>query len=203
MLSIPPLRIATPRLIIRCRQPSDAALSKEAVDSSLEHLRPWMPWAHEAPSSLETVAELLAKFARDFEEGREFVYGVYSRNESELLGCAGLHLRNGETDREIGYWLRTSATGRGFITEAAAALTSAAFATWPELWTVTIVCDPANTRSAAVPARLGYACLGNLPAKVTSPTRSLDQIWQTTREAWQAAAVTVAAGNEALTGVEA
>lgn len=186
MTSTPPARIVTPRLILRCRQPSDALLSKEAVDSSLEHLRPWMPWAHDEPRPLEAVAEHLAKFARDFEEGREFVYGIFPRDESEVLGCTGLHLRNGETDREIGYWLRASATGQGFITEAAAALTSAAFAAIPELRTVTIICDPANLRSAAVPARLGYACLGNFPAKTPTPLRDLDQIWQTAREAWQA-----------------
>jgi RimJ/RimL family protein N-acetyltransferase len=162
-------------------------LSKEAVDSSLDHLRPWMPWALDEPSSLEVIEERIARTARDFAEGREFVYGIFSRDESRMLGCMGLHRRNAETDLELGYWLRVSALGQGFATEAAAALTTAAFASRPDLLTVTIICDPANTRSAAVPARLGYCCQGNFPAKAPTPVRDQDQIWQVTREAWMTA----------------
>ncbi|MDB6133544.1 MAG: Ribosomal-protein-L7p-serine acetyltransferase [Verrucomicrobiales bacterium] len=184
MISLPPALITTPRLIIRRRDPSDAALFKDAVDSSLEHLRQWMPWAHDEPIPLEALRERIAGFALNFEEGREFVYGILSKDGSEALGCLGLHLRNEDTDREIGYWLRVSATGQGFITEAAAAVTTAAFATWPDVQTVTIVCDPANARSAAVPARLGYSCLGNRPSKEPTPARSEDQVWRITREGW-------------------
>lgn len=187
-MSSPPIHVLTPRLILRCRQPADARLSKEAVDSSLDHLRPWMPWALDEPSSLETIAERIAKSRQNFEEGQEFVYGIFPRDESEVLGCMGLHRRNAETDLELGYWLRVSALGQGFATEAAAALTTAAFASRPDLLTVTIICDPTNVRSAAVPSRLGYTCQGNFPAKVSTAVRTQDQIWQVTREAWMTAA---------------
>ena len=39
--------------MIRCWDPDDAALMKDAVDTSLDHLRPWMPWAEAEPSTLE------------------------------------------------------------------------------------------------------------------------------------------------------
>jgi hypothetical protein len=38
----PPYRIETERLVVRCWEPRDAPLLKEAVDASLDHLRPWM-----------------------------------------------------------------------------------------------------------------------------------------------------------------
>lgn len=177
--------IYTPRLVLRCWKPADAPLLKEAIDSSLAHLRPWMPWAREEPCPVEDIAVRLAGFARDFQEGRNFIYGIFDRDEATVLGGTGLHLRNGPDDREIGYWLRQSAVGQGYITESTAALTTIAFATWP-LQTVTIVCDPDNRRSAAVPARLGYACQGNFPTRNGAPDRDRDLVWQTTRTAWAA-----------------
>ncbi len=58
----PPYRIVTGRLCIRCWHPADAPLLKDAIDSSLAHLRPWMPWAHDEPQPLEAKAELLRRF---------------------------------------------------------------------------------------------------------------------------------------------
>src|SRR5262249_27870811 len=52
-----PYRIETERLVIRCYEPGDAALMKDAIDSSLEHLRAWMPWAEAEPQTLAEKAE--------------------------------------------------------------------------------------------------------------------------------------------------
>jgi RimJ/RimL family protein N-acetyltransferase len=175
--------IYTPRLVLRCWKPSDAPLLKEALDSSLDHLRPWMPWARDEPSSLEDITVRLARFARDFRDGRDFIYGIFNRDETQVLGGTGLHHRNGAADREIGYWLRESAIGQGLITESTAALTTVAFATWP-LETVTIVCDPDNRRSAAVPGRLGFACKGIVPTRNGASDRDMDMVFQVTRAAW-------------------
>ena len=43
-----PYRIETERLVLRCYDPEDAPLLKDAVDRSLDHLRPWMPWTPDA-----------------------------------------------------------------------------------------------------------------------------------------------------------
>ena len=56
---------------------------------------------------------------------------------------------------EIGYWLRTNALGHGYMSEAVEALTDEIFNVLP-VSTVTIICDPLNVRSAAVPERLGF-----------------------------------------------
>lgn len=177
--------IYTPRLVLRCWKPSDAPLLKAALDSSLAHLLPWMPWARAEPTPLLELEARLAGFAEDFRQSRDFIYGIFNRDESEVLGGSGLHQRNGPQDVEIGYWLRQSATGQGFVSESTAALTTVAFATWP-LETVTIVCDPENRRSAAVPARLGFACQGTFTARSSQPGRDLDLIWRTSRAAWAA-----------------
>ena len=59
--------IYTPRLVLRCWRPADAPLLKEALDSSLDHLRPWMPWARDELSTLDDISVRLARFARDFQ----------------------------------------------------------------------------------------------------------------------------------------
>lgn len=175
--------IYTPRLVLRCWKPADAPLLKEALDSSLAHLHRFAVWSRNEPSSLEAIEARLAGFAADFREGRDFIYGIFNRDESQVLGGTGLHPLNGPQDKEIGYWLRESATGQGLITESTAALTTVAFATWP-LETVTIVCDPDNRRSAAVPGRLGFACKGIVPTRNGAPERDMDMVFQVTRAAW-------------------
>ena len=48
-LAGPPRRVLTERLLLRPYDPDDAALLKEAVDTSLDHLRRFMDWAWAAP----------------------------------------------------------------------------------------------------------------------------------------------------------
>jgi RimJ/RimL family protein N-acetyltransferase len=146
----------TERLVARCWQPADAPLLKEAVDSSLEHLRPWMPWARDEPQTLLQKVQLLRVFRGQFDRGENFVYGLFSADESELVGGSGLHPRAGDDiSLEIGYWIRASAIGRGYATEATAALARVGL----ELCgadRIDIRVDPTNERSAAVPRRLGF-----------------------------------------------
>jgi RimJ/RimL family protein N-acetyltransferase len=46
-------KIITERLIIRCYEPSDAESLKSAIDESLEHLLPWMPWTKNEPETID------------------------------------------------------------------------------------------------------------------------------------------------------
>ena len=146
----------TERLVARCWEPADAPRLKEAVDSSLEHLRPWMPWARDEPQTLEQKVELLRVFRGQFDRGENFVYGLFSADDSEVVGGSGLHPRAGDgISLEIGYWVRAAAIGQGYATEASAALARVGL----ELCgadRIEIRVDPANERSAAVPHKLGF-----------------------------------------------
>ena len=161
----PAYRIETERLVVRCWSPEDAPLLKDAIDTSLDHLRPWMPWAHSEPQTLAQKAALLRRFRAQFDLDEDYVYGVFTRDESRVLGGTGLHLRVGPGAREIGYWIRADAEGHGFVTEAVAALTRVGFE-HERLERIEIRCDPENARSAAVPRRLGYEHEATLRARV-------------------------------------
>jgi len=173
-------RLTTRRLVMRLWQPADEPLFVEAVAESLEPLRTWLPWA-QAP--LEAHWGEMEKFLARPESAGDTIYGLFDAAESKAIGGVGVHVRNGEDDRELGYWLRSSAVGNGYMSEAVAALTDGIFNVLP-VATVTIVCDPLNARSAGVPLRLDFENTGIFPPKVITPDRTEDMIWRITREAW-------------------
>lgn len=173
----PAYRIQTERLIIRCWQPDDAPLLKEAVDGSLIHLRPWLPWAHHDPQPLAEKVQLLRTFRGNFDLGQNFVYGIFDLDETKVLGGTGLHPRIGEGALEIGYWIRVDATSRGLATETAAALTKVAFEVH-QVDRVEIHCHPKNRRSAAIPHKLGYAYPANIAQQASSDGADVESlIW--------------------------
>ena len=151
----PPYLIRTERLVVRCWEPRDAPLLKNALDESLDHLRPWMPWAADEPKRLEDKAELLRQFRGRFDLGEDFVFGIFDRGESEVIGGTGLHTRVGPGAVEIGYWIRASRVGQGYAREATAALTRVAFRVCG-VDRVEIRIDPANAASLRIPRRLGF-----------------------------------------------
>lgn len=170
----PPYAIRTERLTIRCWDPRDAPRLAEAIDTSLDHLRPWMPWAAREPRPLDEKMELLRAFRGRFDLGEDFVYGIFARDESEVIGGSGLHTRAGPGALEIGYWIRASRIGRGFAREAAAALTAVAIRVCG-VDRVEIRVDPANDASLRVPRALGFSqeatLRRRLPANEGEPPR--------------------------------
>jgi RimJ/RimL family protein N-acetyltransferase len=173
----PAYRIETERLVVRCYDPSDAQMLAEAVTESLEHLKPWMPWAHNEPEPIELKVARLKRFRAQFDLGEDFIYGIFNMEETRLLGGTGLHSRIGEQQLEIGYWIHKDFINRGLITECTAALVKVAFE-FIHIHRVEIHCDPGNLASAAVPRKLGFTHEGTLRAKTPFLDRWSDSmIW--------------------------
>lgn len=131
----------------------DAPALHEAILESLEHLRPWMPWAALEPITLEHRTAWLTD-AGD-------AIGVFLP-DGTCVGGTGLHDRIGEGGLEIGYWVRAGWTGRGIATEAARQMVERAFAR-PDITHVEIHHDKANVASARVPAKLGFSLVRERP----------------------------------------
>lgn len=148
-------KIETERLIIRCYSPKDAVLFKKAIDESLEHLKPWMPWANNEPESLAAKVEWLRKFRGQFDLGRDYIFGIFNKSEDELIGSTGLHPRTGRQSREIGYWISVRHLKKGYALEATKALTKVGFEI-EGLERIEIHCAANNIRSQNIPKKLGY-----------------------------------------------
>jgi RimJ/RimL family protein N-acetyltransferase len=127
-----------------------------AVVESLPHLQPWMVWATPDEATEEAFTRFREETAARSAEGHEAVFGIFDARTGAVLGGVGLHDRVGPTAVELGYWLHVAATGRGLMTRIVAHLTDLALAQEAVTW-VEIRCDEANTASAAVPRRLGFA----------------------------------------------
>jgi RimJ/RimL family protein N-acetyltransferase len=147
----------------------DSVLS--AVASSLPELQRWLPWARAMPTADEELAVLEAGEA-DFDADREWAYLLFEASSDEMVGGAGLHPRDGPGTVEIGYWVRTDRTGRGYATAAAGALTEAAFAHLGDVDQVEIHMDGANLASAAIPPKLGYESAGHRGRTIVVPGRT-------------------------------
>jgi RimJ/RimL family protein N-acetyltransferase len=181
--SAPAYRIETPRMILRCWSPADAALLKSTIDGSLAHLQRWLPWAHRHPISLdETIADVRG-FRRKFDGDEDFSYGGFDRGEGELFGGGGLHLRSGPDSLEIGYWMRADRSGQGLATELAAALCRAAFEVHG-VQRLDIRVAPENQASARVPAKLGFRLEATLRRRLVVVEGELRDamVWSMLRE---------------------
>ena len=147
-----PRRIETERFLLRRYQEADAKLVKDAIDSSLDHLRPFIDWAWAAPEPLGVIEERLALFGAQFDSGEQYAYGMFS---PELYGGAGLHPRAGPNAFDIGYFIRSSRLRQGLATEAAAVMTHVGFEHCG-VEHLELQIDPANTVSCRIPVTLGY-----------------------------------------------
>lgn len=173
----PVYRMETERLVLRCYNPPDAQMIAESVVESLEHLKPWMPWAHNEPEPVELKVQRLKRFRAEFDLGESFVYGIFNREQTRVLGSTGLHARIGERQLEIGYWLHKDFVNQGLVTESTAALVKVAFEIIG-VHRIEIHCDPGNFASAAIPRKLGFTHEGTLRAKTPFLDRWSDSmIW--------------------------
>ncbi|WP_295643817.1 GNAT family protein [uncultured Methylibium sp.] len=160
-----PMRLDTPRLVIRCPRAGDGASYFEAVSASLDALKPWMPWAHE-PQTPERSEALARGFHADFIARRDLVMAVFLRRadggEGPLVGGTGLHRFDWALRRfEIGYWIRSGHGGQGLVTEAVNAVADMAL-TQLAARRVEIRCDDRNRPSWRVAERCGFVLEGVL-----------------------------------------
>ena len=162
---------------LRRLRPEDAGALFDAVTESLDELRPWMPWA--ADYSRASTEEYLAGSVRDWDEGTAYNYAIVTGGA--LAGSIGLMTRCGPGGLEIGYWVRSTYTGRGLATAATAALVGQAFGL-PGVGWVEIVHDELNVASGQIPRKLGFAEAGRRPLDSPPPSGTgTGVVWRLTR----------------------
>jgi RimJ/RimL family protein N-acetyltransferase len=156
-----PESFETERLLIRSPRPGDGPEVYRAVRESIAELTPWMAW----PREHRTVDDLeaSARKARMAFLGRsELSLHLYLTGTDTPVGSSRLQRIDWEVPKfEIGYWCRTSFTGRGYITEAVMRITAFAFDTLGAR-RVEIRCDFRNLPSTRVAERAGFKLEGTL-----------------------------------------
>lgn len=186
LLEIPD-EFGTERLTLRIPRAGDGATVQAAMIESQSELKRWLGWAHEIGDA-DAVEADLRRARADFILRKRFTWLVFRTADGAFVGRLLLHYVDWSVPRfEIGYWVRTSLSGQGYVTEAVNGLTDFAFdGLLAER--IAIECDPRNTRSAAVARRCGYVEEGVLRNNVREFDGSLSsgQVFSMLRAEWLA-----------------
>ncbi len=149
------------RLLIRCPRAGDGAMINAAIIESLAELAPWMSWA-KTPPAVEDTEVFVRQAQADFLRRTSLPLILLRKADGSFVGSSGLHDINWEVRSfEIGYWLRTSCTGQGYMSEAVNAITAFAFQVLGAN-RVQITMDDCNVRSWRVAERCGFVLEGVL-----------------------------------------
>ncbi|MCR6109707.1 GNAT family N-acetyltransferase [Bacillus sp. A301a_S52] len=153
-----PNEMTSDRLIIRLPQYGDGQAVHEAIAAS-DELKKWLPFANKEQTPEEV--EINVREAHiNFLKREDLRLHIFEKETGQFIGCSGLHRIDWEVPKvEIGYWLDSRYTGKGYMTEAVERITQFAF---QELKAkrVEIRCDVKNEKSRAVPERLNFELEG-------------------------------------------
>jgi ribosomal-protein-serine acetyltransferase len=178
-MTIDPIMISCPesfeteRLLIRAPEYGDGIIMNEAIRESQNELKPWLPFAREMPTVEQS--ELVSRKARvDFLSRTDMQLRIFDKNTGAFIGCSGLHRIDWDIRKfEIGYWIRSSCAGYGYMTEAVNGITDFAIHTL-DANRIEIRCSSRNAKSAAVAERAGYLLEGILRSTSRGENGELD-----------------------------
>lgn len=156
-----PMPLRTPSLLLRPWQAGDGTATAEAIGETWDELHTWMEWAqrpeHNTPENQEIhFRRSMAKFILREELnllGLERVTGL------PVIWCGFHNFEWALGHCEIGYWVRKSAQGRGFATEATNALLRYGFGALG-MHRVGISHAGGNQKSKRVIEKLGFSLEG-------------------------------------------
>lgn len=175
-----PSRIETERLVLRRYETADAEQLAAVVTANIGHLKRYMEWTKHEPQTVEQRRAWIADVARQFDEGEDYTLGIFLAN-GRFVGGTGFHVRTDPDRLEIGYWIDQDHEGKGFVTEAAAALTRVALE-FAGADLVGVEHAPSNERSAAIPRRLGFEQAAALERLCTDSGESVPSVsWRASR----------------------
>lgn len=149
------------RVCLRPLTLEDAPALFQAVEESRELLGRWIS----LPDRVRTIDDARDQIVRG-QAGwllRESLpFGIFERDGGGFLGDLSLHHPDWELRTfHVGYWLRLSAQGRGYMREALGLVTKLAFEGLG-VNRMEIRMDPRNTKSRAVAESCGYLLEGTL-----------------------------------------
>ena len=175
------------RVLLRPYEPGDAAALKEAVEETRDELRPWMPWWQTHQTLDESIDFCIRSRAR-WMLRHTMNFGIWERETGRFAGGTGFNEPDWRVRKfEIGYWIRKSMVGRGFVTEAVRILTRTAFERLAAN-RVEIHCDARNERSRRVAERCGFMLEGTLRRNALTTDSALRDtlIYSVVREEYEA-----------------
>ncbi len=169
-----PLLIPVPEVLdglrvrLRVRESDDAPALWEAIEESREELERWLMWVGSV-RSLDDARENVMRNRAKWLLRERLDWGIFERGTGRLVGDIDLHRIDWSARAfEMGYWLRTSAYGQGYMREAVRIVTQLAFETLSAN-RVELRIDTRNEHSRRLAEALRYTLEGTLRRNRLSP----------------------------------
>lgn len=156
-----PDEFETERLLIRTPRPGDGRAVCDSIKASITELKPWMPFAQKEQSETDVEINIRESYI-NFLKRDDLRLLVFLKETGEFIASSGLHRIDWAIPKfEIGYWIDTRHSGKGYMTEAVQGIIDFAE---KELKArrIEIRCDSKNLKSRAIPERLGFNLEGIL-----------------------------------------
>lgn len=170
-----PSMLETPRLLLRSFRLDDAPALHEALSESIEQLRDnlwFLTWVAAEPA-LQSAEVRCRRAEANFLLRTDLAFLAFEKKTGRLVASVGLHRTDWDVPKtEVGYWVRTSETGKGYASEGVMALTSWAFDVL-RAKRVELMTDELNAGSRAVAVRCGFALEGILHHVMKGPDGGL------------------------------
>jgi ribosomal-protein-serine acetyltransferase len=146
-------RVLAPGVELRLLQEEDAEPLFEVVQLNRAYLRQWLPWVDRTITAADPL-HFIRESQAAYERGDRMDAAIWV--EGELAGCIGHHaIDHANRSVSLGYWIAQAHEGNGIITRSCHLLLDYLFDE-RALHRVEIRCGTGNTRSCAVPQRLGF-----------------------------------------------
>jgi ribosomal-protein-serine acetyltransferase len=161
----------------------DAEILFAAVERNRDHLRQWLPWV-DGTRSTDEIRLFLSRATAQFEDGLGPNFGIWL--DGTLIGAVGCHpIDRPDFSCSIGYWIAAGYQGRGTITLCCRHLLDYLFDE-AGLHRVEIRCGTGNTRSCAIPRKLGFRHEGVLREAEWVNDRWVDlEVWAMLEQDWR------------------
>jgi RimJ/RimL family protein N-acetyltransferase len=162
-LSLP---IKTKNLSIRPVMPGDGPIIYEAFKETEADLNKWLSWSLKV-KKVEDIEKTCREFYAKFILRNEFHFAIFM--DEKYIGSCSLHKVDWNIlTAEVGYWLRKTAQGQGYVREAIAALSDYANKEMG-IKKLSIIVDDENTKSASVPEAIGYTLEAKIKGLISIP----------------------------------
>lgn len=145
--------MSTGHVRIRQYRDTDGEAFCEAAQESHKEVYPWLEWCHEGYTRKEA-DEWVSTQKKNFDEGSVYEFSIVDEND-RILGGGGLNgISWHNRAANLGYWIRSSAAGRGVATAAVIEMAKFAFSK-TDLIRLEIVCAVGNVASQRVAEKVG------------------------------------------------
>ena len=162
-------------LLIRTYREGDAGALYEAARESIAEVSPWLPWCHEN-YSIEESREFITSRELASQGGEWYSFGIFEQGGDRFLGGVGINFINRvHRMANLGYWVRTSAAGRGIATKATRRVARFAFEQLG-LQRIEIVAAVGNLPSQRVAEKAGAVREGVLRNRLLIRSESQDAV---------------------------